>query len=102
MGIVLVALGFALGFPLGKIAGFNNGGEWAIMQAEIIAREAGMSMPVRLENGTFRVKLKQPRGLHQRAWKLADKHFDELAIGANCERKLSERVMTARNTHFAQ
>ncbi len=101
MGIVLVALGFALGFPLGKIVGFNNGGEWAIMQAEIIAREAGMFMPVRLENGTFRVKLKQPRGLHRQAWKFADKHFDELAIEANCERKLSERVMTARNTHFA-
>lgn len=72
IGIALLAMGFAFGFPFGKNVGFDNGSEWAIMQADIIAKEAGMFMPVYLENGTFRVKLKQPRGLHQRAWKLAD------------------------------
>jgi hypothetical protein len=102
MAAALMALGFAIGYPMGKNVGFNNGGEWAIIQAEIVAREAGMFMPVRLEGGVFRVKLKQPVDLHQRAWKIADKHFEELAIGANCDRRLVERVKVARNSHVTQ
>jgi hypothetical protein len=74
----LLAFGFAFGFTLGKNAGFNIGSEWAIIQADIVAREAGMFMPVRLENGTFRVKLKQPRDLYQRVWRFADEHFEDL------------------------
>src|SRR5512143_2710524 len=72
MAIALLATGFALGVPFGKNVGFNIGSEWAIKQADIVAKEAGMYMPVHMENGTFRVKFKQPPGLHQRAWKLAD------------------------------
>lgn len=100
--VALLAMGFAIGVPVGKNAGFNNGSEWAIIQAEIVAREAGMFMPVHLEDGVFRVKLKQPGDLHQRAWKIADKHFEELAIGANCDRRLAERVRVARNSHVTQ
>ena len=55
-----------------------------------------MFMPVHFEDGVFRVKLKQPGDLHQRAWKIADKHFEELAIGANCDRIFIERVKVAR------
>jgi hypothetical protein len=96
-------LGFAIGYPVGKNVGFNNGSEWAIIQAEIVAREAGMFMPIHMENGVFRVKLKQPGDLHQRAWKIADKHFEELAIGATCDnRRLVKRVQVARNSHVAQ
>jgi len=98
----LLALGFAIGFPMGKSVGFNTGSEWAIIQAEIVAREAGMFMPVHLEDGVFRVKLKQPGDLHQRAWKIADKQFEELAIGANCDRRLTERVKVARNSHVTR
>ena len=98
----MLALGFAIGFPMGKSVGFNTGSEWAIIQAEIVAREAGMFMPVHLEDGVFRVKLKQPGDLHQRAWKIADKNFEELAIGANCDRRLVTRVKVARNTHVTQ
>jgi hypothetical protein len=102
MAAALLAMGFAIGFPMGKSVGFNNGSEWAIIQAEIVAREAGMFMPVHFEDGVFRVKLKQPGDLHQRAWKIANKHFEELAIGANCDRRLIERVKVARNSHVTQ
>lgn len=98
----LLALGFAVGFPIGKNAGFNNGSEWAIKQAEIVAREAGIFMPINFEDGVFRVKFKQPGDLHQRAWKIADKHFEELAIAANCDRRLVTRVQVARNSHVTQ
>jgi hypothetical protein len=102
MGLALLALGFIIGFPYGKSVGFNTGSEWAIIQAEIVAREAGQFMPVRYENGAFRVKLKQPGDLHQRAWKIADKHFEDLAIGANCDRRLIEKAQIARNSHFSK
>ena len=102
MAAALLALGFAIGYPMGKSVGFNTGSEWAIIQAEIVAREAGMFMPVHLEDGVFRVKLKQPGDLHARAWKIADKHFEELAIGANCDRRLIGRVKIARNSHVTE
>lgn len=82
LGIALLATGFAMGVPCGKNVGFDIGCEWAMMQADIIAKEAGMFMPVSLENGTFRVKLKQPKGLHQRAWKLANNWNEEAAVVA--------------------
>jgi hypothetical protein len=100
--VAVLAMGFAIGFPVGKNAGFNNGSEWAIIQAEIVAREAGMFMPVHMENGVFRIKLKQPGDLHQRAWKIADKHFEELAIAANCDTRLVKRVQVARNSHVTK
>jgi hypothetical protein len=100
--VALLALGFALGFPVGKNVGFNNGSEWAIIQAEIVAREAGMFMPIHLEDGVFRVKLKQPGDLHQRAWKIADKHFEELALGVTCDRSPIKRVQVARNSRVTQ
>lgn len=100
--VALLALGFALGFPVGKNVGFNNGSEWAIIQAEIVAREAGMFMPIHLEDGVFRIKLRQPGDLHQRAWKIADKHFEELAISGNCDNRQVKRVQVARNSHVTQ
>lgn len=72
--IALLTAGFAVGFPAGQRIGFITGSEWAIVQADIVAREAGVIMPVTFESGNFRVTLRQPRHLYTMAWKLADRH----------------------------
>lgn len=73
LAAALLAAGFAAGFPAGQRNGFSSGMEWAIVQADILAREAGMFMPVFIENEEFKVVLKQPRNLHRTAWKLSDR-----------------------------
>ncbi len=73
---VLLLIGFAAGFPVGKSVGFETGSEWAIVQADLLAREAGVFMPVYLADGKFRVVVKQPRNLHKRVWHLADRQYD--------------------------
>ncbi len=65
--VILLAIGFAAGFPVGREAGFMTGSEWAIVQAEIVAREAGRSMPVTLEDGQLHLVVKQPDDLYRRA-----------------------------------
>jgi hypothetical protein len=72
--ILLLTVGFAAGFPVGQRIGFTTGSEWAIVQADIVAREAGVVMPVAYESGNFRITLRQPRHLYQMAWKLAERH----------------------------
>jgi len=42
----LLLTGFAAGFETGQSSGFTKGGEWSIMQADLLAREAGVFMPV--------------------------------------------------------
>ncbi len=74
---VLLLIGFAAGFPVGKSVGFETGSEWAIVQADLLAREAGVFMPVYMADGKFRVVIKQPRNLHKRAWDLAERHYDQ-------------------------
>jgi len=74
--VALLATGFAAGFPVGQRIGFATGSEWAIIQAEILAREAGVYMPVSFAEGQFRVSLRQPQNLHQRAWQLSER-FDK-------------------------
>ena len=61
MIVVLLAIGFAVGFPMGRETGFLTGSEWAMLQASIVAREAGMSMPVTYEDGRLHVVVKQPQ-----------------------------------------
>jgi hypothetical protein len=75
--VVLFAIGFAAGFPIGSTIGFTKGSEWALVQAAVLAKEAGLFMPVGFNGGMFRVILKQPRGVYRRAWQLADKNYDE-------------------------
>lgn len=75
--ITLLVFLLSIAFHSGKRAGFRTGSEWAIFQATIVAREAGMALPVYLHNGAFRVVLKQPPGLYQRAWHLANKSDQE-------------------------
>jgi hypothetical protein len=77
MALLLVLIGFPVVFQTGRNMGFRTGSEWALVQADIIAREAGVFMPVYLEEGKFRVVLKQPRGLYKKAWSLADRHEEQ-------------------------
>lgn len=76
--VVLLVIGFAAGFPIGSTIGFTRGSEWAIVQADVIARESGLFMPVGFEGGMFRVIMKQPRGLYKKVWQQADKHDKRL------------------------
>jgi hypothetical protein len=72
LGIVLLGAGFAVGFPVGQYKGFSLGSEWAMVQADIVAREAGTFMPVYYRDDRFHVVFKQPRGLYTRTRRLAD------------------------------
>lgn len=70
---LLLLAGLAAGFAAGLNTGFATGSEWSLMQADILAREAGVSMPVSYDGNTFRVVIKQPKGLYRRASRLADR-----------------------------
>jgi hypothetical protein len=88
IAIVLLIVGFAAGFPVGKSVGFNMGSEWALVQAKILAREVGAFMPVYLDDGAFRVVVKQPRHLYKTAWQLAERDPDQ--TGSTRASKLQE------------
>jgi len=72
--LFLLAAGFAIGYPTGQRNGFTTGTEWALVQADILAKEAGMDMPVFIENDELKVVLRQPRNLYRTAWKMADRY----------------------------
>jgi len=76
--VALVLFGFASAFQFGQITGFQTGSEWAIVQAAIVAREAGVFMPVYMRNGSFRVVLRQPPGLYKKVWQSADR-FEQMS-----------------------
>ncbi len=88
ISVVLFIVGFAAGFPVGKSVGFNMGSEWALVQAKILAREVGAFMPVYLEDGAFRVVMKQPRHLYKTAWQRAERDPDQ--TGSTQAAKLQE------------
>jgi len=100
--IALLTAGFAAGFPIGRNSGFSTGSEWAFVQANILAREAGLFMPVNLENGQFRVILKQPKHLYREAWMLADRHEDEMAYMSSGDRTVDEGIQLTRNAVLPQ
>ena len=83
--ITLVFFGFAIAYQLGQIMGFDTGSEWAIVQADIVAREAGVFMPVYMRDGSFRVVLKQPPGVYKRAWRIADRYEETHIAQTACE-----------------
>ena len=93
--LALLGAGFAAGFPVGKDAGFTNGSEWALVQANLLAREAGVFMPVSLEQGQFRVVVRQSNNLHRRAWQLADQKEEQVPWLNSEERSLMETVQLA-------
>jgi len=100
--IALLIAGFAAGFPAGQSRGFSIGSEWSFVQANLLAREAGLFMPVMYEAGQFRVILKQPKHLYKSSWLLADRHEYELAMMRKGERTLNERIPLTRNTYLQQ
>ena len=100
--IALLLIGFAAGFPVGQSIGFTTGSEWSLMQADILAREAGMVMPVNFKEGTFRVIVKQPRHLYKRAWKRADTHEEEMVQVNKGKTALAERVQLAQQVYLTQ
>jgi len=102
LAAVLVVAGFAAGFPVGKSAGFATGSEWALVQADIIARESGLFMPVSFEDGRFRVTIKQPRNLYKRAWQLADRHDEKMQAEDMVMKSLSRTVQLAQNIQLTQ
>ena len=95
LSLALLAAGFAAGFPVGKDAGFTIGSEWALMQANLIAREAGVFMPVYLEEGQFRVVIRQPKNIYKRAWQLADEEAEKVSRLNRKERTLPETLVVA-------
>jgi hypothetical protein len=76
----LLATGFAMGFPVGQQKGFDSGSEWAIVQADMAAREAGMEMPFSLEDGQIRVVVRQSPDLQKWARKQAELYNDRLTV----------------------
>ncbi len=95
LAIALLMVGFAAGFPVGQTSGFSTGCEWAIIQADILARQAGVSMPVSFNDGQFRVVLRQPRHVYRKAWQLADKYEEMMQ---NAEKSEIEPVEVAKLT----
>ncbi len=75
MGLIVLLLAcIGISFQTGKNAGFKSGSEWALVQAEIVAQEAGVFMPVYMKDGKFRVVLRQPPGVYKKAWEMADEY----------------------------
>jgi hypothetical protein len=72
--IVLLLACIGISFQAGKNAGFKSGSEWALVQAKIVAEEAGVFMPVHMNDGKFIVVLRQPPGVYRRAWEMADEY----------------------------
>ena len=95
--VLLLAIGFAAGFPVGSTVGFTKGSEWALVQAAVLAKEAGLFMPVGFNEGMFRVIMKQPRGVYRRAWQLADKSYDEMTQRVAAKSRKPEEIVYASN-----
>ncbi len=79
--VVLLLVCVGVSYQVGKNAGFATGSEWALVQADIVAQEAGVFMPVYLKDGKFRVVLRQPPGVYRRAWETADQYEEEREAG---------------------
>jgi len=102
LALALLLMGFAAGFPMGQSIGFTTGSEWSLIQADLLAREAGVFMPVNYKEGTFHVIVKQPRHLHKTAQQLADRHEQEMAYVNTGDTGLIGRVQLAQRTSLTQ
>jgi hypothetical protein len=100
--IMLLAVGFAAGFPLGHSRGFTTGCEWAFVQASLIARERGLFMPVNFVEGHFRIILKQPRDLYQRTRLLAEKYGPDVLHENNREENLIRGASLTQSTNLTR
>ena len=102
LGVVLLFAGFAVGFPVGQHMGFTTGTDWPIVKVDILAREAGVHMPVTFAEVAFRVLVKQQPDIYKRAWQLADRHDREMEYWSEGKRTLSEKVGLKRSPHPTQ
>lgn len=93
--IVLLFAGFAAGVPVGTSIGFDHGSEWALVQADLLAREVGVSMPVQYEDGQLRVIIRQPQNLHRRAWRLSEREYEAQKASEKGSRTLVETARLA-------
>ncbi|HYA88013.1 MAG TPA: hypothetical protein VEI57_13220 [Nitrospirota bacterium] len=100
--IILVSIGFAAGFPIGRSIGFTTGSEWAFIQASLIARERGLFMPVKFVEGRFRIVQKQPRNLYQRTRELAEKNVVDVANECSSGKELVKNISMIRGTNLTQ
>jgi hypothetical protein len=100
--IVLLLVGFAAGFPIGQSIGFSTGSEWSFVQADLLAREAGVFMPVNYKEGAFHVVVKQPRKLHKDARQIAERHDTEMSYVNSGKSALNERVQLAQRISLVQ
>lgn len=81
ISIALLLTGLAVGFQAGKTNGFETGSEWALVQADLLAREAGVYMPVHLDENGLHVVIKQPKGLYRKAQQRAELYDQEQGRG---------------------
>ena len=102
VAVVLLFAGFAAGFPVGKSVGFSTGSEWALVQANLLAREAGVSMPVHFKDGQLRVIIRQPQNLHRQAWRVSDRDYEVQHLAEQGSRTLVETVRLAGRLHPTQ
>ena len=100
--IALLTAGAAAGFVAGRNSGFSTGSEWSLMQAELLAREAGMFMPVRYEDGKFLLMVRQPQHWYRRARERADRDEREATREDREAGDLGKAVRLARNTSAAE
>ncbi len=100
--VVLLVVGFAAGFPVGQSIGFTTGSEWSFVQADLLAKEAGVFMPVNYKGGTFHVVVKQPRQLHKDARKVAEMHDEEMSYVNSGKSALAERVQLVQRISLVQ
>jgi hypothetical protein len=102
LAVILLLAGFAAGVPVGQSMGFTTGSEWSFKQAEIVAREAGVFMPVNYREGAFRVIVKQPRHLYRKASRLAGRYEEEMAHVNSGTARLIDRVQLGNRPSLMQ
>ncbi len=102
LAAALLLAGFAIGLPVGRCIGFSSGSEWALVQARILAREAGMFMPVYIKEGDFRLVVRQPRSLYKKTRERADQYLPPVENVALNEKSLSETIHIAQGAFPTQ
>ncbi len=93
----LLAAGFAAGFPVGRSMGFATGSEWALVQADLLAKESGFNLPVSYDGQQFRIVMRQPRNFYHSARTLADRREDEIVRVHQVAVRSSDRIESEQN-----
>jgi hypothetical protein len=100
--IILLIVGFAAGLPVGQSMGFSSGSEWSLNQAALLAREAGLFMPVKYKEGSLYVVVRQPRYLQKRVRQLADRYEKQMDQVNKGKRDLIDRTRKSERLSIMQ